>query len=32
MDKDYEVNSKKDSYSPDQLWVVGRALESLLQK
>lgn len=31
MDPDYDVNSKFASYSNDQLWVVGRALELLLQ-
>jgi hypothetical protein len=31
MDGDYQVNSRFASYSNDQLWVVGRALEVLLR-
>lgn len=31
MDKDYDVNSKFGGYSNDQLWIVARALELLLQ-
>jgi len=31
MDGDYDVNSKKPSYSPDQMWIVVRALQVLLQ-
>jgi len=31
MDGDYDVNSKKESYSPDQMWIVVRALQTLLQ-
>jgi len=31
MDGDYQVNSRFPSYSNDQLWVVGRALDVLLR-
>jgi hypothetical protein len=31
MDGDYDVNSKIPSYSPDQMWIVVRALQVLLQ-
>jgi hypothetical protein len=31
MDGNYDINSKKPSYSPDQMWIVVRALQVLLQ-
>jgi hypothetical protein len=31
MDGNYDINSKIPSYSPDQMWVVARTLQVLLQ-
>ena len=31
MDGDYSINSKIPSYSPDQMWIVVRTLQTLLQ-
>jgi hypothetical protein len=30
MDRSYDVNINKPSYSPDQLWIMGQALDLLL--